>query len=84
VPPALATRRLESGASVTLTATATPIANLAHGERRVTNCAFIEEARSTDTNPGNDRHGYRGSHRRTSSPLTVGRPRVSALQQADS
>jgi uncharacterized repeat protein (TIGR01451 family) len=45
---------LESGASLTLTVVATPIANLAHSERRVTNCAFIEESGSTDTNPTND------------------------------
>ena len=35
---------LESGASVTLVVVATPIANLAHSERRVTNSAFIAES----------------------------------------
>lgn len=45
---------LESGDSVTLTVVATPIANLAHSERRVTNCAFIEESSSTDPNAAND------------------------------
>lgn len=45
---------LESGDSVTLTVVATPIANLAHSERRVTNSAFIEESSSTDPNAAND------------------------------
>ena len=45
---------LPSGASVTLTVVATPIANLAHSERRVTNSAFIEESSSTDPNAAND------------------------------
>jgi len=45
---------LESGDSVTLRVVATPIANLAHSERRVTNCAFIEESSSTDPNAAND------------------------------
>ncbi len=45
---------LESGASVTLVVVATPIANLAHSERRVTNSAFIAESSSTDPNAAND------------------------------
>lgn len=45
---------LPSGASVTLTVLATPITNPARSERRVTNCAFIAEASSTDSNPDND------------------------------
>ena len=45
---------LASGASVTLVVVATPIANLAHSERRVTNSAFIEESSSTDPNAAND------------------------------
>jgi uncharacterized repeat protein (TIGR01451 family) len=45
---------LASGASVTLVVVATPIANLAHSERRVTNGAFIEESSSTDPNAAND------------------------------
>jgi uncharacterized repeat protein (TIGR01451 family) len=49
-----AVETLASGASATLTVVATPIANLAHSERRVTNCAFIEQVASTDPNPEND------------------------------
>jgi len=45
---------LENGASVTLVVVATPIANLAHSERRVTNSAFIAESSSTDPNAAND------------------------------
>jgi uncharacterized repeat protein (TIGR01451 family) len=45
---------LPSGASATLTVVATPITNPAQSERRVTNCAFIAEAGSTDPNPDND------------------------------
>ena len=45
---------LDRGASVTLAVVATPIANLAHSERRVTNSAFIEESSSTDPNTAND------------------------------
>ena len=45
---------LESGDSVTLTVVATPIANLAHSERRVTNSAFIAESSSMDPNAVND------------------------------
>jgi uncharacterized repeat protein (TIGR01451 family) len=45
---------LESGASATLVVVATPIANLAHSERRVTNSAFIAESSSTDPNAAND------------------------------
>ena len=45
---------LASGASATLVVVTTPIANLAHSERRVTNCAFIERSSSTDANPDND------------------------------
>ena len=45
---------LPAGASATLTVVATPITNAAQSERRVTNCAFIAEAGSTDPNPDND------------------------------
>lgn len=45
---------LEGGASVTLVVVATPIANLAHSERRVMNSAFIAESSSTDPNAAND------------------------------
>jgi large repetitive protein len=45
---------LPAGASATLTVVATPITNPAQSERRVTNCAFIAEAGSTDPNPAND------------------------------
>src|SRR5215212_4269667 len=45
---------LESGDSVTLTVIATPIANLAHSERRVTNGAFVAESSSLDPNAAND------------------------------
>jgi uncharacterized repeat protein (TIGR01451 family) len=45
---------LPAGASATLTVVATPITNPAQSERRVTNCAFIAAAGSTDPNPDND------------------------------
>ena len=45
---------LAGGASVTLVVVTTPIANLAHSERQVTNGAFIEESGSTDPNAAND------------------------------
>lgn len=45
---------LPSGASTTLTIVATPIPNLARGERRITNIAFVLQSQSSDPDPSND------------------------------
>ncbi len=45
---------LPSGASATMTIVATPISNLARGERRITNAAFILQSATSDPNPSND------------------------------
>jgi uncharacterized repeat protein (TIGR01451 family) len=45
---------LPSGASATMTIVATPISNLARGERRITNTAFILQSATSDPNPSND------------------------------
>jgi uncharacterized repeat protein (TIGR01451 family) len=45
---------LASGDSATLTIVATPIPNLARGERRITDTAFVMGSATTDPNPGND------------------------------
>lgn len=45
---------LPSGASTTLTIVATPIPNLARGERRITNIAFVSQSQSSDPDPSND------------------------------
>ena len=45
---------LASGESATLTILATPIPNLAQGERLITNIAFVAQSTTTDPNTSND------------------------------
>jgi uncharacterized repeat protein (TIGR01451 family) len=45
---------LPSGASATITIVATPIPNLARGERRITNTAFVLQSETSDPNLSND------------------------------
>jgi uncharacterized repeat protein (TIGR01451 family) len=45
---------LPSGASSTITIVATPIPNLARGERRIMNTAFVLQSATSDPNPSND------------------------------
>jgi uncharacterized repeat protein (TIGR01451 family) len=45
---------LASGERATLTIVATPIPNLARGERRIENTAFVMDSATTDPNPSND------------------------------
>ena len=45
---------LASGDSATLTIVATPIPNLARGERRIENTAFVMDSATTDPNASND------------------------------
>jgi uncharacterized repeat protein (TIGR01451 family) len=46
--------RLPSGASSTITIVATPILNLARGERRISNTAFVLQSETSDPNTSNN------------------------------
>lgn len=45
---------LPSGASSTITIVATPILNLARGERRISNTAFVLQSETSDPNTSNN------------------------------
>jgi uncharacterized repeat protein (TIGR01451 family) len=45
---------LPAGASAAITIVATPIANLARGERRIENTAFVLQSATSDPDPSND------------------------------